>query len=1119
MDDLASTVAVDAQPIHPSHFVQFYETDAFLCDAVAEYLILGLRAGEPCAVIATEAHRDGLAQQLRARGLDVARAEADHRLVMLDARRTLDACMEGDHPHPERFREVVGGVLASISSATSAQRIRAFGEMVDLLWRDGRSEDALKLEELWNDLATRHSFSLLCAYGLDAFSSRRSVPAICATHGHVLPPEPVAPRAAEQECALDLVSLVTEIARRMQIERVLRASLLAQREAMGALRRAEADARDREEALSHFLETAVVPIHTIDGDGLITWANQAELDLLGYARDEYVGQPIARFHVDAPVHEEMIRRLLAGDVVHDHEARMRAKDGTIRHVLVSSRGDLRDSELVSTRCFSRDITERKHAEQERDRLIEELMRTVHLNEMFTSVLAHDLRNPLNTILLAGQTLMGRADDTIGARALQRLTRSVARMQGMLDQLLDFSRARINGGISLDRKLADAGVIARDVAEEVRGAYPEAAIELCADGDLRGELDVDRIAQVLSNLVGNAIQHGRGDVPVALRLEGVSPDAITITIANGGTISAELLPLLFAPFRGAHQRGPRSQGLGLSLYLSDQIVRAHGGTLAAWSRDDRTELTVVLPRRAAWSGARSAFAARPAAAAELHQRRHVGSATDDSLRMLIRSIRDYAIFMLDPAGYVMSWNTGAELINGYSADEIIGQHFSLFYPREERRSGKCERELAIAERTGHYEEQGWRLRKDGTPFWANVLITAVRDPGGELVGFAKVTRDLTEERLAKEAQRQSEERFRLLVEGVAEYAIFLLDPEGHVSTWNSGAERINGYRASEIIGKHFSAFSTEEDLRAGKAETELEIATRDGRFEDEGWRIRKDGSRLWANVVLTALHDASAKLIGFAMVTRDLTERRKHEDDRIRLAQAQEAVRLRDEFLSIASHELKTPLTVLRMQLETLRKRFARTDPSIATQLDRTHRASQRLTELVETLLDASRIATGQLELRRETFDLATLVREVVDRMGEGSSAARCTVTCHLAEGICGTWDRSRVDQVLTNLLANAFKYAAGTAIEVSAHGGPGIALLEVRDHGPGLPPGREAALFHRFERAASIQHYGGLGLGLYVVDQIARAHGGDAIAANAPGGGARFRIELPLHPQSKAMNV
>jgi PAS domain S-box-containing protein len=371
----------------------------------------------------------------------------------------------------------------------------------------------------------------------------------------------------------------------------------------------------------------------------------------------------------------------------------------------------------------------------------------------------------------------------------------------------------------------------------------------------------------------------------------------------------------------------------------------------------------------------------------------------------------------------------------------------------------------------------------------------------------------------QSQHEIDERFRILIDSVKEYAIFMLDPDGYVSTWNSGAQRIKGYRADEIIGKHFSTFYPEEDLRAGKTEYELEVAASEGRFEDEGWRIRKDGSRFWANVVITALRDTTGKLIGFAKITRDLTERKKHEEQRIRLVQAEEAVRLRDEFLSIASHELKTPLSVLRMQLEMLRKRFDGSDPSIATKLERTHRAGQRLSELVEMLLDVSRIATGKFELHSEPFDLSELVREIVDRMVETASASRCTVTCQLEDTLPGTWDRSRVDQLITNLLANAFKYAAGTPVELTLREQDDVAVLEVRDRGPGLPEGREAELFGRFERAASMQHYAGLGLGLYVVDQIVRAHGGTASAANAAGGGARFRVELPVSPKAMSSSA
>ena len=256
---------------------------------------------------------------------------------------------------------------------------------------------------------------------------------------------------------------------------------------------------------------------------------------------------------------------------------------------------------------------------------------------------------------------------------------------------------------------------------------------------------------------------------------------------------------------------------------------------------------------------------------------VGEPDERSFRILVSTIRDYAIFMLDTAGRVISWNAGAEAIKGYKPHEIIGCHFSKFYTEAAVASGFPDHELVVAAETGRFEDEGWRVKRDGSQFWANVIITALRDERGVLMGFSKVTRDLTERRLHEEALRDSEERFRSLIEGVRDYAIFMLDPNGFVTTWNAGAQKIKGYEAHEIIGKHFSCFYEADAIRARYPEQELRAATLDGRWEDEGWRIRKDGSRLWANVVITAMRDAKGNLIGFSKITRDLTERRKLED--------------------------------------------------------------------------------------------------------------------------------------------------------------------------------------------------------------------------------------------------
>jgi PAS domain S-box-containing protein len=362
----------------------------------------------------------------------------------------------------------------------------------------------------------------------------------------------------------------------------------------------------------------------------------------------------------------------------------------------------------------------------------------------------------------------------------------------------------------------------------------------------------------------------------------------------------------------------------------------------------------------------------------------------------------------------------------------------------------------------------------------------------------------------ERPRASEDQFRLLVEGVQDYAIFMLDPSGHVSTWNAGAQRIKGYRAEEIIGEHFSIFYPEEDVRAGKTEMELEVAARQGRFEDEGWRIRKDGSKFWANVIITGLRSPAGKLIGYAKVTRDLTARRALEEERLARAKAEESLRLRTEFLSIASHELRTPLTALQLQLHGLRDRIGTTDEQLVERMERAIHSADRLSRLVVTLLDVSRIATGRFELHLETFDLGDLAREVVDGMQDAASAARCELRLRVDRPLVGTWDRLRVEQILSNVLGNAFKYAPGAPVTVSARSEGDHAVLEICDGGPGIPEQLLDRIFDRFERGGASEPYGGMGLGLYVTRQIAVAHGGSADARSAPGSGACFTVRLPL---------
>jgi len=262
--------------------------------------------------------------------------------------------------------------------------------------------------------------------------------------------------------------------------------------------------------------------------------------------------------------------------------------------------------------------------------------------------------------------------------------------------------------------------------------------------------------------------------------------------------------------------------------------------------------------------------------------------DLSFRVFVESVRDYALLMLDPTGRIVSWNIGAEAIKGYKAEEILGEHFSVFYPLDAIERALPAHELVMAARDGRFEDEGWRVRKDGTKFWANVVLTALRAPDGTLTGYAKVTRDLSERRRHEESLRYNELRFRALVEGVRDYAIYMLDPDGHVATWNVGAQQIHGYEAAEVIGSHFSRFLTADGTELARARRELQIAAREGRFQEEGWRLRKNGGRFRANVVITAIRDPRGTLLGFSKITRDLTERLEYE---AKLRESEERFRL------------------------------------------------------------------------------------------------------------------------------------------------------------------------------------------------------------------------------------
>jgi len=483
-----------------------------------------------------------------------------------------------------------------------------------------------------------------------------------------------------------------------------------------------------------------------------------------------------------------------------------------------------------------------------------------------------------------------------------------------------------------------------------------------------------------------------------------------------------------------------------------------------------------------------------------------AALEGRFQLLIEGVVDYGIFVLDPEGHVISWNTGAEKLKGYRRDEIIGKHFSIFYPPEANATGWPQEELRRARELGRFEDEGWRVRKDGTLFWANVIITAVHGPDGSLAGYVKITRDLTERRRHEEELRISEERFRLLVESVRDYAIFMLDPDGIVRSWNAGAQALKGYTAGEIIGRHFSSFYTPQEQQAGKPAEELRTARANGRVEDEGWRVRKDGTLFWANVVITAVYGPSGDLLGYAKVTRDMTQRR-------RLEELERSSRMMNEFLAMLAHELRNPLAPMRnaitvMQLEPIASAALRDCRDI---IDRqlTH-----VTRLVDDLLDVGRLATGKIKLRRQLHRVdeavarsVETVRPTMQARGHALEIEQPPTPLHVNA------DMTRLSQVLQNLLLNAAKFTPdGGRIGMKVATEGGFVAISVTDNGHGIDDADLERVFGLFVQGDNgAPNESGLGIGLTLARSLTEMHGG-RLDATSPGRGmgSTFTVRLPL---------
>ncbi|MCE6989598.1 PAS domain-containing sensor histidine kinase [Dyadobacter sp. CY323] len=502
------------------------------------------------------------------------------------------------------------------------------------------------------------------------------------------------------------------------------------------------------------------------------------------------------------------------------------------------------------------------------------------------------------------------------------------------------------------------------------------------------------------------------------------------------------------------------------------------------------------------------------------------ASEERYRLMVEAVKDYSIFMLDPQGHIITWNDGGGLIQGYSESEVIGKHFSMFYTATDLIEKKPERELDIARDTGVYREEGWRVKKGGSLFWASVVLTALFNDQNKLIGYSKVTMDLTGRLQHEESLRLSEARYRSLVEQVGDYGIFILDTKGRIGSWNEGAKRIKGYTAQEVIGKYFSIFYPEEDILSGKPARELRIARATGKYEEEGWRLRKDGSRFWANIVITAVYDAEHLLTGFSKVTRDLTERKLAEqslqarsDEYRQLVQelmntnnALSAVNQElEEFTAIVSHDLKEPVRSVKSYLHLIEQQIAQQKYElISNSVVKSIKGTQRMQELIDNLLRYSQVS--KTDLRREKLDLDDVLTEALQNLDDAIKKSGAQISKDITtRGLFG--DRVQLAQLFQNLLANALKFTDGKAPEVSIRSWTesGEIRIVVSDNGIGIAQQHLEKVFGVFKKLHFASQYPGTGMGLAICKKVVERHNGRIWAESPPGQGASFHITVPFN--------
>lgn len=1045
------------------HFVQFYESSDFLLNSLSDFITTGLSNGDCCLVVATKTHRDTLEEQLGSSGLDLQSARVGGQYLSLDAAETLSQFMIDGWPDKARFAEVVGGLVRELSA--TRKQVRVYGEMVSVLCAEGRYDAATALEALWNGLQRAHSFSLFCAYPINQFAGdglASHLSDVCREHGTVIPAE-------------SYTTLIGENDRLRQIAFLQQKATLLEME-IAERKKAEAQLRRKEEELRDFVENATVAMHWVDAEGIILWANQAELEMLGCTREEYIGHHITEFHADATVIEDILQRLTSRETLHNYEARLRCKDGSVRHALISSNVLWEDGKFVHTRCFTRDVTERKQAQTRIAADLEAMTRLLDVGNHCAQP-GEDYDKCLAELLEAAIAVTGANKGTLQLLDAATSTLTISAQRGFEEPFLKVF-ARVQG------KESSACGVAMQSAERI----------------------------IVEDVGQSEIFAGQPSLDVLLAA-GVRAVQSTPLISSAGN----LLGMISTHFSMPHRAFDRE------LRLMDLLARQ---------------------------------------AADYLERKQAEQALTEQARLL--DLSHDAIVVRDFEGRILYWNRGAEMLYGWPREKSLGKVIHALLKTEFPKP--LEQITEELYRDNHWNGEFLQTTRDGRRISVLVRKALDRDSQGNPKAVLETLTDITERKRTEALLATQKEAFEMAASGApltqvleflareveghsqqgAMMAIHLLDDGakrfeqlGAPSLPTSYAQAVNGMEVSSATGPCCAA------IARGRRVVVADISA-SGEFPAFAAFVLPLGIRAgWSTPIFSSTGKVLGTFASYYRETREPTpqdnllgdvvtrtasviiERKQAEQKLQKLylieqtlrGEAERANRMKDEFLATVSHELRTPLNAI-IGWSNLLHSGKLDEPGKARALDTIDRNAKAQAQLIEDILDVSRVITGKLRLDKEPVDMASIIAAAIDsvQVAAETKDIQIKVTVDtLAPSVSG--DSNRLQQVVWNLLANAVKFTpAGGKIEVRLERKLSNIQIVIKDTGEGIASDFLPFIFDRFRQADGTltRRHNGLGLGLAIVRHLVELHGGEVFCESPGEGlGSTFIVSLPLESARK----